>query len=376
MAFWNKKLKAETVLENQLQSQPKAEITPTYKGDTKSLPIALKDKLTAALANYTGEKGISVLSMLANAEEISQEVIQFINKETTYIARIPKKLNDDVKNGLLDFMCDKKTGEKLSVLVDGKHKSRGYMRIDEINRVELASSLANIAMQQQLAHMTEIINDVRAKVISLQEAHDTDLFGSIKGMRDQLLQMRDATDPDTKKQLSINAITELNKVRGILEETIIKTLRELDDIPNTDRAILYKIAKDKNFLTDTVEKYNRIEELFGYYITATQLLGYAYAFLDEPRSYEDIFMPSIDIIENEHLQKLVSAENLFNENVGEAWYKNPENYLLKIKNTSQTVFLDSSDFVEIEVSGEKLLEVIEHGSRPSETHGKIEVSDS
>ena len=369
MAFWNKKLKAEEVLETHLQPQPKTEIVPLTLDDAKSLPIALKDKLTTALANFTGEKGFNVLSMLANAEEISKEAVQFINKEATYIARIPKKLDDKMKNGLLDFMCDKKTGEKLSVLVDGKHKSRGYMRIDEINRVELASNLANIAMQQQLAQMTAVINDVRARVISLQEAHDDDLFGSIKGMHNLLLQMRDATNPETKRQLSTNAITVLNETRGKLETTILALLREIDSVASSDRAILLQIAKNKNFLADTVERYDRIEKLFEYYVTSTQLLGYAYAFLDEPRSYEDVFMPSIDIIENEHLQKLILAENLYNESIGETWYKNPEYFLQKIKNASQQLFIENSEFVEFEVSGEKLLEVIEHGSKPSKANG-------
>jgi len=369
MAFWNKKLKAEEILENQVQTQTKAEIAPSIPGDTKSLPIALKDKLTTALANFTEQKGISVLSVLANAEEISHEVVHFINKEATYIARIPKKLNDDMKNGLLDFMHDKITGEKLSVLVDEKHKSRGYMRIDEINKVDLASNLANIAMQQQLAQITEVINDVRARIISLQEAHDTDLFGSIKGMHEQLLQMRDATDPETKRQLSTNAITVLNDTRGKIEATILNILHDIEPVANTDKAILLQIAKNQNFLNDTLESYDRIEELFGYYVTATQLLGYAYAFLDEPRSYDDIFMPSMDFIENDYL-KLVLAENLFNESIGETWYKNPENFLHKIKNASQSVFLQNNEVIEIEVSGEKLLKVIKHGSKPIETNGK------
>ena len=139
--------------------------------------------------------------------------------------------------------------------------------------------------------------------------------------------MRDARNPDTKKRLAIQAITILNDVRGKIEVAVLNTLRDIDAVPDTDRAILLKIAKNKNFLSDTVEKYNRIEELFGYYVTATQLLGYAYAFLDEPSSYKDIFTPSIELIENENLQKLVAAENLYEENIGETWYKNPENYL-------------------------------------------------
>jgi hypothetical protein len=224
--------------------------------------------------------------------------------------------------------------------------------------------------------MTEVINDVRSRVISLQEGHDADLFGSIKGMHKQLLQMRNARNPDIKKQLATHAITILNDVRGRIEVTILNTLRDIESVPDTDRAILIKIAKNKNFLSDTVEKYDRIEELFGYYITATQLLGYTYAFLDEPESYEDIFTPSKELVENENLQKLTAVENLYEERIGETWYKNPENYLLKIERSSHRMFMESSDILEFEVVGEKLLEVIEHGKKSNEENGEEVVSKS
>lgn len=361
---------------NEIRIQAQAKVSQVYAEDTKSLPVALKEKITNALQSITEEKVTSVLSKLANIEEIRSEAVKVINKETTYIARIPKKLDEKMKMGLLDFMTDKKTGENLGMLVDQKHKTRGYVRIDEASKADVASNLANLAIQQQLANMTEVINDVRSRVIALQEGHDTDLFGSVKGMHQQLLQMRDARDPDTKKQLATNAITTLNNVRGRLEVTILKTLREIESVPGTDRAILIKIAKNKNFLSDTVEKYDRIEELFSYYVTATQLLGYAYAFLDEPASYQDIFTPSRELVENENLQKLTAAENLYEERIGETWYKNPENYLLKIESSSHSVFLESSDIVEVEVTGEKLMEAIEYGRNQNKENGEEVVSKS
>lgn len=361
MAFKKQNKTVSDGRKNEIHIQAQAKVSPVYVEDTKSLPVDLKEKITTALQSITDERVTSFLSKLANSEEIRSEAVKVINKETTYIARIPKKLDTKMKMGLLDFMTDKKTGENLGMLVDQKHKTRGYVRIDEASKADVASNLANIAIQQQLANMTEVINDVRSRIISLQEGHDADLFGSIKGMHQQLLQMRDARNPDTKKQLATNAITILNDVRGRLEVTILNTLCDIESVPDKDRAILIKIAMNKNFLSDTVEKYDRIEELFGYYVTATQLLGYAYAFLDEPASYEDIFTPSRELVENENLQKLTAAENLYTEKIGETWYKNPENYLLKIESSSHSLFMESSDIVEVEVTGEKLLEAIEHG---------------
>lgn len=174
---------------NDVSVQTKSEITPAYKNESKSFPAALKEKVTTALALITETKVMRVVSELANTEAMLREATKVINKETTYIARIPKKLKMDMQMGLLDFMHDKKTGENLGMLVDSKHKARGYLRIDEASGVDVAANRANIAIQQQLAQMAEVINDVRSRVISLQEGHDADLFGSVKGMHQQLLRM-------------------------------------------------------------------------------------------------------------------------------------------------------------------------------------------
>ena len=371
----NKKLTAkEKQIVDISQEIPAKELVPICNEDTKSLPIALKEKITTALSGIAEEKMLAFLSTSLNCEEIRQDAMRVIRKETTYIAIITKNLDAAMNQGLLYFMTDSKTGENLGVLVDQKHKSRGFVQIEESIRTDLVENITNIAIQQQLLHMTEVINDVRSRVIALQESHDSDLFGSIKGMHQQLLQIKDAKNPDTRKQLTANAITVLNEVRGKVETAILNTLKNIADVPDSDVSIIGKIIRDKNFLTNTVEQYNRIEELFSYYLTATQLLGYAYAFLDEPQSYEDIFSPSPELIDNPNLQKLLLAENLFEETIGETWYKNPEKYLQEIKEQSHTLFLESHDTIEIEITGKELLEAIKYGETEDNTDSKEKIS--
>lgn len=78
----------------------------------------------------------------------------------------------------------------------------------------MASNIATLAVQQQMAQMTEVINDVRERVIALQEGYNQDLFGSIIGMHQQMAQLSDVKNDEIRKGFVINAITELNKVRG------------------------------------------------------------------------------------------------------------------------------------------------------------------
>ena len=349
-------------------------MTSIYNEDTKSFPITLKEKITAALSGIMDEKMLAFLTAALNCEEIRRDAIRIIHKETIYIAKIPKKLERAMNHGLLDFMTDSKTGENLGILVDQKHKSRGFVQIEKTVKLNMVKNITNIAMQQQLTHMIEVINDVRSRVIALQEGHDSDLFGSIKGMHQQLLQIKDARNLDTRKQLTANAITILNEVRGKIETTLLNVLEDIAYVPDSDIAIVGKIIQNKNFLTDTVKQYNRIEELFSYYLTSTQFLGYAYAFLDEPYSYEDIFSPSSELIDNPNLQKLLLAEKLFEETTGETWYKNPEKFLREIREQSHNLFLESSDTIEIKITGKELLEALEYERTEVHTNCKEEIS--
>lgn len=102
--------------------------------NTKSLPISLKKKITTALQDIADEKMLSFLSASLNCEEIRRNAIKIINRETTYIARIPKKLDVAMNQGLLDFMIDSQTGENLGVLIDPKHKIKGHVQIEKRNQ--------------------------------------------------------------------------------------------------------------------------------------------------------------------------------------------------------------------------------------------------
>lgn len=334
----------------------------------KILPIETKAKISRTLDEIMHKKTLSVFSDLLSGQEIGKEIISVINKDTVYIAKIPKELEEGMNLGILDFMKDSKTGENIGTIVSKKHRIKGTVNIEKIDKAalsqqELSTNLANLAMQQQLAHMTEILEDIQAKVIAIQEGQDAELFGRMKGMRNQLLQVQKTKKEDNRKQLTTQAITELNAIRGSIEEKLKLELQKFPYVPDSDNKIRWEITKNKNYLSSAVNSYNRIEELFKYYMDSTLLLGYAYLFLDEPDSFDIIFIPDQELVKHEKLENLIAAESLFAENFGITWYKNPEQFLLKLKEETQNLFHETNDYIQIEITGTQLLEVIEHGAR-------------
>ena len=346
--------------ENELQVLSRGDLAAA---ETAALPVQLKEKITTALSELTAGKILRFLSDALASESIRKNILQVVKKENVYLARIPKDLEPQMKNGLLDFMTDSKTGENIGVLVNKKHSIAGLVRIGKAAKVDLGPSVSAIALQQQLAQLSSVIDDVRSRVIALQEGHDRDILGSIRGMHQQMMQMRDAKDQETRRLLATNAITELNVARGKIEAAIEGILEDMDIVSSSDWGILGQIAKDKDFLSKTTEQYDRIEELTSYYLAATQLLGYAYAFLGEPAAYEDIFSPSDVLLSNDNLIKLRLAENLYEGPIGETWYKSPEKYFLGMKNDIHSLFGTPKEYYEIQITGQELLEAVEDGGR-------------
>lgn len=235
--------------------------------------------------------------------------------------------------------------------------NNGWHIIEDKPKFDVAKEINYVYIEQQMAQMTAVIDEVRTRIISLQEQHDYDLYGEITGMYYQLSQMKKSDNPELREKLATNAITHLNSVRGKAEVAIQKDLEEMSLFPSTKSEALLKIASNKGYLHGIVDKYNHIEKMMDYYLASTQLIGYAYAYLGEPAAFEEVFSPNERLIANPNLQKLISAEQIFNENIGETWYKNPDDYLLKIKDEAHRIFNGDGDIIEVEVKGKELLEL-------------------
>lgn len=327
----------------------------------KCLPVTVRDKITSALSKMTEDKVSTTLASLLRSVETGSSVANTINRDLVYLARIPKNLEGGVISGELGFMRKADTGEMLGAIVGPDHLNRGFVRIEEgyMPSPDLLHSLSNLAMQQQLAHMAEVIDDVRSRVIVLQETYDKALYGELRGMHQQLIQMRDTQDPATRKSLATGAITSINKTRGRIEQRLIDELAKLPEAPATMLRALLKTFLTKGFKADLCDGYDKIQELFSYYLTASQLLAYIYAFLDEPAAYDDVFVPSPELLDNPNIRKLTLAEVCVGS-IEDAWYKQPQEYLGRIQHESQRLFCDTRDYIEIEVTGKQLLEALNY----------------
>lgn len=340
----------------------------TSGNDNAALPAKLRDSISGTLSKITGEKASVALASLMRHVEFASDVKAHISRDTILRAYVPKHLEEAWKAGDLKFMVKKDTGEQLGALVGNDSiMNKGFVRIEEgyMPDPNLLHSLSGVAMQQQLAHMAAVLDDVRSRVIVLQETQDHSLLGELRGMCQQLIQMRDATDPENRRQLANNAITVINTTRGKITQRLIDEMKNIPVAPDHLLGALWKAFISKDFKPKLVEGYDKIQELFSYYLAATQMLAYAYAFLDEEKSYAAVFAPDPELMDKAALDKLARAEIIVGDH-DVLWYKTPEAFLGRIQRESKRLFAANDSFIEMEFTGAQLLEVLDDGRQGSE----------
>ena len=348
--------------------QSRNEIIQTGAANDRSLPSTTRDKIAAGLANINEAYISRALTAIFSRAEIAADAVKYIKRGTVYLAEIPKKLQKDFSNGKLQFM-EKSTGELVGEIVaPGEFGNKGHVIIKDagILHSDIPHDLTTIAMQQQLAQMAATLNEVRSRLIELEKTYDASLLGELRGMRDQLAQVQSVEALTSKHDLIIGAITNLNSVRGRITQRLIDEMQKLPNVPESVWKSLLKSLFDKDYKDHVESGYEKIQEFFEYYLTASELLAYAYALIGEADTYDDIFTPDTDLLNNDGFANLKRSEKVLGI-FGERWYSAPDKYLGRIKSEAKRVFLVDSDMIKIELIGEQIMEAIENVEQRTES---------
>lgn len=131
-----------------------------------------------------------VLVGVSNIEEI-------ISPEKIYIAKFPKDVLMKIDSGQYAVMKDK-SGEILSTIIDTTlPKNRNIvhqLRMEEVNpnfsdkMKDLSSNVTNIAIQQQLAELAQMLAQIQTIVLEIKRGQMTDRIGLVFSGKNQLEQ--------------------------------------------------------------------------------------------------------------------------------------------------------------------------------------------
>lgn len=345
-------------------------IIPSGSADDRSLPATTRDKITKGLSNINNANISKALTTVFQQADLGADFARYIQRGKVYLAEIPRKLQSEFDEGKVKFMTIKDTGEQVSELVGPNNfGTRSHMIIKDADIVHsnIPHDLATIAMQQQLAQMAAVLDEVRSRLIEMQQTYDASLLGELRGMRDLLAQVQTVKDLETQHDLIKGAIVDLNKTRGKITERLIDEMKKMPEVPDSAFKRVFRTFWKEGYRDNVVSGYEKIQELFGYYLAASQLLAYAYALIGEEQVYETIFTPDSELGNKQFLHNLINSEGIIGIE-GERWYSNPQRYLGYVLEEAKRLFVQKSDVIAIELTGEQLLEAVENVRAEKKDH--------
>jgi hypothetical protein len=287
-----------------------------------------------------------------------------INPEIIYIAKFPKAILSKMSTGEFDFM--KSGGEIISTIVD-KTKPRNpvvkHLRLDKIANnsqsiLNIGQMLQNIAVQQQLANITERLDEIANKAEKILVGQMTDRMGFIYGAWDTYQQALSVANEELSNSLKLNIIQSLNIGRQQLLQYIDSQNEFFSKLPKTEFKTFFRNING-NLIKECESTFNSCNQAIVGVALSTIVLSNIYLSYGEVDVLTVLSRPLTEMVDKNrgNFKHLSAITAQISESM--QWVIEPnstEEFLDYIKNPIKN---DANEYIEIEILGNELLKLSE-----------------
>ena len=312
-----------------------------------------------------------------NYHAILGEVLQFVNlgdilgkieAGTQYVVQVPVNYQDALNAGELFMMQGKKTGIMWPTLMriaeNGKNEIVQPLPIVEHAYVEgnplqqISASYYNLLMQQQMAKISQRLEDTYKVVKSIEAGQTDDRIGLLEAGRNGILLALSMPDGQERRMQINGSRQNLLVAQSQIGKTLERKIAEFAPIPQHSFGRFVKVLARENYLDEKDNEIEQMQEYFDLYIHATNMLAASYAVCGDERTAKQTYDLARDFISKIDYSKVKTIEFAHIE-TPDMFYKRPKQVLEE----EQLKCIESSrpyDYIAVEVSGKELLEAWNH----------------
>lgn len=291
-------------------------------------------------------------------------VISKIEKGTEYVVKVPLEFKKAYDEGKVFVAQNKDTGVLRPILAkwndDGKYEFVSPMEMVEKtasnggNALQgIADRYQNMAMQQQIAQLSELMEQTHEIVRRIEQGQYDDRIGLLNAGRNQIILA--LSDPDNIDQAELNAGR--NNLQLGCAQIIQTVRRRSDEFPKISRSRFMrdlKLFAKSNYYSSLDEDYGRIEECFDFYLQGTKMLAASYAICGETDKAKLVFEQAKDTVTQIDFSR-VEKIGLIHPKETE-WISNEAPRYIEASKTECLEQVEKYDMLTLKVSGELLLE--------------------
>lgn len=347
--------------------------------DQKVMPVPAEGKKLYITRNSENVNFRALLGQVVQCVNMA-DIIAEIKAGTQYVVQIPAQFQEAYESGEMFIMENMKTGKKwpslMQIMENGKHQVVTPLPIAEQavfqgNPIqELATSQHNILMQQQVAHLAEMLQDTYQMVKQIKQGQMDDRVGLLEAGRNGLILAMTLPEGD-KRNWQIDSSRQ-NLLLG--QAQIAKALeRSAEAFQPVSKYALIRFVREmghSGYLAEKSREVQEMQDMYDQYLTATKLLAASYVITGDTDTAEQTFRLSEKVIRAIDFSKVETIVHQHKE-LTDMFYTAPAGFIA----AERDEYLDEVrqyDYVALEVSGEDLLEVLGVGEEAVQEAGTEE----
>ena len=296
------------------------------------------------------------------------DILSHVEQRVEYVVQIPLKyekefnakeffMNENTKTGVMWPTLYKK-------LDNGKRQFVGNLPIKKEKFTYgnpfqgIAQSYHNIYLQQQMNDLANIMSETYRKVELIEQGQKGDRIGLLRaGQKEIMLSLNLETEER-------NASIRSGRSKIITaQEQIFEALRDrvnaFQPIPKNKLKIFYMEFKHSRTLRQRDKEFDEIQEYYALYLQATQMLAASFAICGQIEQAEQVYQMAEKQMSEISFEAVKTLQYIHEKNEKMLYYHAVE-YVTADK---QKCLEDAKEYdcITLQVSGEKLQEVLENG---------------
>lgn len=315
-----------------------------------------------------------------------KDILDNVQAGTEYVVEIPEEFQQQYESGEYWIMENVKTGKLWPSLVrkgeDGRNKIVTPLSIKKESFVQgnpiqdMSQQLQMVQLQSSLKEQTELLESICKSVKHIQKGQMNDRIALLESGKKQVYLALKRSDDDPGKRIAIeNGIHDLINAQDKIYEELKLQINEFDAIPKSKVLQLAEGFIHMDYWNKKSDEYNEIVDLFNLYKESTKYIAVAHLLIEQPQVIESIYLESVNKLKELDYSSVMSIEHMYSD----------DDYDFIFNNDIQLLEEDKKECLElstkyeglaIEVSGEQLLEAINHEKETNESESKEACKES
>lgn len=297
-------------------------------------------------------------------------VIQNVKRGIEYVVQVPAEYQAGLEAGKYTVLAGKdgrQWATLYEVLPNGKHSFACNMPIKPEELVQgnpmhdVSMNMQMMAMQQQLAKLTELVQDTYEAVKRIEQGQTDDRVGKLRAGKEGMEQAILIEDPVQRMIAIGNAQQLLLEARGQIGETLKSKVQSFPAIPKSQVRQFFARLSSGNYFSGKDAAFDAIQEYFQLYLLATKLLADSYYYIGETKAAEKAYKDAIIFVRSLDFTKVKTLQYIHpNEDLSDTVCELAEPYIL----TEQAKSIEIAkpyDTIELSLTGDEIMEVLENG---------------